>query len=183
MRSDIPVWLPGRHPYVAKSACWIWVALFLWVLNACSLVPKKPEISLLSVDLAEIGLTEQRFVLRLSAHNPNDMELSIKALDFDVELNDQPLAKAKGRNPFSIPPRGETLVTIDAVSDMAVVLKQLRAARKKNTERASYRVFGSVQLDGLGSIPFERRGTLSAFCPACKVDDVRNGRSSSDKPL
>ena len=63
------------------------VFLAVWLLTACSGLLKKPEIELVSVELAAISLVEQRFALKVNVRNPNPVDLVFKRLDFSVELD------------------------------------------------------------------------------------------------
>ena len=54
---------------------------------------QKPEVSLAGLELAELKLFEQRFKMKLRIQNPNDVELKINGLTFDVDINGLPFAK------------------------------------------------------------------------------------------
>ena len=53
---------------------------------------KPPKVSLEDVRPIELGLLQQRFELELRMDNPNDLDLDLEALEFDLDLNGQPLA-------------------------------------------------------------------------------------------
>ena len=130
------------------------------VLFACSVVPQKPEIKFVGVELAGFAVTEQRLIIKLAVRNPNDRELLIKALDFEVEANDQPFAKSHALRPVVVPPKDEAILELTAVGDLVTALQQRRLQRKNRTEKSAYRLFGTVQVDGLGTIPFNRNGAF-----------------------
>lgn len=139
-----------------------WVLLVVVaLLAACAPRLQKPEISLVGIDLVGLGLVEQRFVLRLRIRNPNDVDLPVNALNFDVELNARHFARGVSDKPVLIPRQGETILEVKTVSRLAEILKPLRDAQKNGRERIGYRVFGSVDLEGFGSIPFDRSGDVS----------------------
>ena len=148
-----------------------WVLCFLVaLLAACAPRLQKPEISLAGIDLVGLGLVEQRFVLKLRIRNPNDVDLPVNALNFDVELNGRHFARGVSDKPVIIPRQGETILEIKTVSRLGDVLKPLRDAQKNARERIGYRIFGSVELEGFGSIPFDRSGdvplsALEKFAP------------------
>ncbi len=121
---------------------------------------QKPEVTLAGLDLLELGLFEQRFALRLRVQNPNDVELPIRGLTFDVELNGQPFAKGLSDQAVVVPRFGEAVLEVKATSNLGSVLRQLRELRKSGRERVDYRMFGRITLDGLGSLPFERKGEI-----------------------
>ena len=47
-----------------------------------------------------------------------------------------------------------------ATSTLGSALKQLRELQKGGQQRLDYRIVGRLNLSGLGSVPFERRGDL-----------------------
>ena len=128
------------------------------LLIGCTGRLHKPEISLAGIDLVGLGLVEQRFVLRLLIRNPNDVDLPVNALSFDVELNDRHLARVTSDKPVILPRQGETVLEVKTVSRIATLLKPLREALKDRRERVGYRVFGKIDIEGIGSVPFERVG-------------------------
>ena len=98
--------------------------------------------------------------LRLRVQNPNDVDLPIRGLTFDVELNGQPFAKGLSDQAVVVPRFGEAVLEVKATSNLGSVLRQLRELRESGRERVDYRMFGRITLDGLGSLPFERKGEI-----------------------
>jgi len=152
-----------------RRAFWV-LFVVVALLAACTPRLQKPEISLAGIDLVGLGLVEQRFVLKLRIRNPNDVDLPVNALNFDVELNARHFARGVSDKPVIIPRQGETILEIKTVSRLGDVLKPLRDAQKNARERIGYRIFGSVELEGFGSIPFDRSGdvplsALEKFAP------------------
>lgn len=142
----------------------LWLMVFL--LSACAGLAglsQKPEISLAGLDLVEIGLFEQRFALRLRVQNPNDVDLPIAGLSFDVELNGQHFARGLSNKPVTIPRMGEAVLEVTATSNLGSVLKQMRELQKGGRDRVDYRISGRISLEGFespGGFPFERKGDL-----------------------
>lgn len=140
-------------------------ALGVSLLAACaglSGLTQKPEVSLAGLDLVELGLLEQRFLLRLRVQNPNDVALPVRGLTFDVELNGQPFASGLSDRAVVVPRFGEAVLEVKATSNLSGVLRQLRELRRSGRERVDYRIFGRIALDGMGSLPFERKGEIDA---------------------
>jgi len=153
-----------------RRSFWVLVLFFTALLAACAPRLQKPEISLAGIDLVGLGLLEQRFVLKLRIRNPNDVDLPVNALSFDVELNARHFARGVSDKPVIIPRQGETILEVKTVSRLGDVLKPLRDVQKNKRERIGYRVFGSVDLEGFGSFPFDRSGdvplsALEKFAP------------------
>ncbi|MBL8413857.1 MAG: LEA type 2 family protein [Propionivibrio sp.] len=153
-----------------RRVCWVLFFVVVSLLAACAPRLQKPEISLAGIDLVGLGLVEQRFVLKLRIRNPNDVDLPVNALNFDVELNARHFARGVSDKPVIVPRQGETILEVKTVSRLGDVLKPLRDAQKNGRERIAYRVFGSVDLEGFGSFPFDRSGdvpmsALEKFAP------------------
>ena len=147
------------------------LCVLVLLLSACAGLAglsQKPEISLAGLDLLELGLFEQRFAMRLRIQNPNEVDLPINGLSFDVELNGQHFAKGLSDKPVTIPRMGEAVLEVTATSNLGSVLKQLRELQKGGGEggqegrqnRVDYRMSGRLSLEGIGSIPFERKGDV-----------------------
>lgn len=147
------------------------LAIVAALLAGCAAPLQKPEISLAGVDLIGIGLVEQRLLLKLKISNPNDVDLPIKALSFDLDLDGQPFAKGASEQPVTVARQSEALLGVKVVSRLGDVLKPLRAARKNG--KLGYRVHGNVEFErseGSTSVAFDRSGevplaSLERFVP------------------
>ena len=153
-----------------RRVFWVLFFFFATLLAGCAPRLQKPEISLAGIDLIGLGLLEQRFVLKLRIRNPNDVDVPVNALNFDVELNARHFARGVSDKPVIIPRQGETILEVKTVSRLGDLLKPLRDAQKNGRGQLGYRVFGSVDLEGFGSIPFDRSGdvplsALEKFAP------------------
>jgi LEA14-like dessication related protein len=149
------------------------------LLVGCAGLSKKPEISLAGIDLVGLGLVEQRLVLKLRIRNPNDADMPVNALNFDVELEGRHFANGISEMPLIVPRQGESTLEVKVTSRLGGVLKPLRDALKNGRNRIGYRVYGRVELEGSGSIPFERSGEV----PLSALERVRSGPSRDDRPL
>jgi len=146
------------------------VGLLLVSLFACSGLSKPPEISLAGVELVGFGLVEQRFVLSLAIRNPNDVDLSVSALNFELELDAKPFAKGASEKPLVVTRHGEAVLEVISVSRLTNVLKLMSDARKEGRERLAFRIYGSAEVDGVGRLPFERTGEI----PVLRVGKFRS---------
>jgi LEA14-like dessication related protein len=149
-----------------------WLAALAWLLliqlAACTGLTKKPEISLDGIELVGLGLVEQRFVLKLSIDNPNAVDLSIKALRYDLELNGSHFAQGASEQALVVPGHGKAVLEVMSVSRLATVLRQMREARREGREQVAFRLYGQAEVAGLGSLAFERRGEI----PALRLDKL-----------
>ena len=139
---------------------WAALAIGVALLVGCAGRLQKPEVSLAGVELVGLGLSEQRLLLKLRIGNPNDVDLPVNALSFDLELNGRSFAKGVSERPVIVLRQGEALLEVKTLSRLAEVLRELREARKTGSGTLRYRLFGRVELDGSGSVPFDRSGEL-----------------------
>jgi LEA14-like dessication related protein len=139
------------------------VILSIALLSACAGLgglSHKPEVSVAGVKLVHVGVFEQRFALTLRVQNPNDVELRINGLSVEVELNGQPFITGLSDKGVTVPRFGEAVLEVMATSTLGSALKQLREFQKGGRERIDYRIVGRLNLSGIGTVPFERRGDL-----------------------
>lgn len=148
-----------------SSIRWLTVlATVVALLAGCAAPLQKPEVSLAGVELVGIGLVEQRLLLKLKISNPNDVDLPIKALSFDLDLDGQPFAKGATEQPVTIARHADAQLDVKVLSRLGDVLKQLNSARKNG--KLGYRVHGLVELGaersaGPTNVAFDRSGELS----------------------
>ncbi len=114
----------------------------LW--QGCVLWLKPPTVTLVSLDVLEANFFEQRYALKLRVQNPNDRDIRLTGLSFEVELNDQPFAKGVSDKPVILKGLCETMVEVTAVSDLAGVLRQVDEYRQGNRKSVSYRIKGRL---------------------------------------
>ncbi|HOL64241.1 MAG TPA: LEA type 2 family protein, partial [Accumulibacter sp.] len=81
-------------------------------------------------------------------------------LSFDIQLNGQPFAHGLSDKAIIVRRYGEALLDVSATSTLGSALKQLRELQKSGRDRIDYRLQGRLQLQGMGSLPFEWRGDL-----------------------
>ncbi|MDV6345105.1 LEA type 2 family protein [Nitrosomonas sp. Is37] len=123
-------------------------------------IKQNPSISLADIELVELGLLEQRFNLKLRIQNPNDIALRINGMTFDVELNGVDFAKGLSDQVVTVPRMGEKVMEVKATSTLGTLWKQLGELEKSSREKVEYRLSGRLFLEGLGSVPFERKGDV-----------------------
>lgn len=131
-------------------------------LAACSGLPRNavaPRLSVADVRLAQFDLREQRFDVGLQVENPNDFELTIEALEFDLEVNGRPFARGVSRAATRLPAAATTLVRIDAVTQSGDLARQLRTLPGVLKDGVPYRIRGRVRTDRLPRwLPFDHSG-------------------------
>jgi LEA14-like dessication related protein len=139
-----------------------WLPL-LW-LAACAVFPgslERPKVSLAGMTLIDANLFEQRFALKLRVQNPNDIELHIQALTYDLELNDKAFGSGVASAAVTVPRYGSELVDVEMISNLAGVLGQIAEYGRSGASTLRYRLKGSVILGPSNTrLPFEQSGEI-----------------------
>lgn len=138
----------------------IGVALALLLAACVTAITKPPAVSLAGVDLDSIGLFEQRYVLQLRVLNPNDTDIPVQGLAFDVELNGMHFASGVSNSAVTVPRLGEALLEVKVTSNLASFMRQLRDLQKSGRNGLDYRIKGNLQVSGYGALPFNQKGEL-----------------------
>lgn len=141
----------------------LWVLLVLFSLAACSGLPLNmlaPRVSVATVDLRQIGVLEQHFDVGLRVANPNDFDLTIEALEFDLEVNGRAFAKSLSRAATRIPAASSEVLQIDAIMQSKNLLEQLRTLTPDTLKQGvPYRIRGRIKTDQSSRwLPFDHSG-------------------------
>lgn len=134
------------------------------VLGACtglrSLEP--PEVVLIGIQPLESTLLEQRFRVDLRIYNPNNRDIDIDGVDFELDVNDQRLARGAGAESLLLPRLGEARTSVVVSTSFVGVARQLLAMQQ--TQSLSYRLEGRLHLaSALGAtLPFEKSGEIGS---------------------
>jgi LEA14-like dessication related protein len=138
-------------------------ALFFAVLivgGCAGLFLKPPSVTLADIKIIDVGLLEQRFAFKLRVQNPNDREIAITGLSFEVEINGKPFAKGVSNKPVTIPRLEEKILEVRAVSNLYGLLIQLKELVEGKNQGLSYRIKGRLMTDPFGELEFDEGGKL-----------------------
>jgi len=126
-----------------------------------------PRISLANIQVQEVTGLETAFQIQLRVFNANDVDLNVKGIKAELEINEQTFATGVSNTPVDIPSYGTELVTITVYSS---VIKMFRSVYGlKDTEELRYRLNGKLRVAGNNmlptTLPFESEGqvTLKPF--------------------
>lgn len=124
---------------------------------------EKPQVSLAGLELQEVGLFEQRFLVTLRVTNPNDRSVTVDGVEFALDLNGEQFASGVGSDKVTLPRRGEALVKLTVATSMGRVWRQLRALQSLSKPLA-YRMTGKLYTPWIpGGMPFDKTGELPAL--------------------
>lgn len=108
-----------------------------------------PRVSLVSIVPANIQLFEQRFLVTLKVQNPNAKDITIRGLDYTIEVNDKIFAQGVSGKPITIAAYGEGLAEVEVMSTLQRFMEQLEAFGLRSKPSIDYAISGHVSIDGI----------------------------------
>ena len=158
-----------RAPYIIELRHRLMVALalsgVLSIVAACAGLTQKPpppRISVVGLEVVQMGVLEQQYVLKLRLQNTNDVDLTIKGMDYELFINDHPFAYGVSRELVQLPSFGEAILELELISSLARVFEQLQAWETALNKHVNYRIIGSAKLNNWPrKIPFETKGEIA----------------------
>jgi LEA14-like dessication related protein len=135
-------------------------------LAACGLLPpiglKSPRLSFAGLSVTGLGLSEIRFRVALLASNPNDVELPLSNLRFDLDLLGEPFASgAPPTGRATIPAAGQAEIPVEFTVPTSKLVDALRRLRLDQDASIDYRVRGSANWGNSPiTLHFERRDRI-----------------------
>ena len=129
-------------------------------------VPKTPDIKIKDVKVKKLSFTNAELVAQVEVSNPNDFDLGVSNLNYQLNVNQQNWGQGKINKSTNIPKRGKGIVEIP------VKLNLLNAGKSAynalvNKEPVKYQFTGNTELDtGIEllrdyNMPFDIKGTTS----------------------
>ena len=148
------------------TQCPWWAGVLLAVLVAsCSSLPKDfevPRVNIANMTPKDMTIFEQRFDVKLRIQNPNDADLSIKGLKFDIELNGREFANGMSGQHVMVPRFGSEVVDVEVLTTLASFLRQIRDFNAGTGQKIRYRLKGAAFVDSPGTFkaPFDENGEI-----------------------
>lgn len=134
------------------------------MLSGCiSTKLEAPKLSIVNVGMVSADIFSQQFRIRLHVQNPNDRELPIKAIEYELFLQGDSFAEGISDRPFVVPALGEaefdTVVSTNFMSSVARLLSKLDS---NAGGKVQYTFVGKVHLSKgmLRKIPFSDQGMV-----------------------
>lgn len=152
-----------RHPVHGLAG--LLLAALMLALSACSTLGdlETPDLSLVSIQMLSTDMFAQRFKVRVLVKNPNDLELPVRGLDYQIFLMGDSFAEGMSNDRFVVPARGEAefdmTVTTNFVSSLGRLVSRVGGGKLENLD---YEIVGKVLLDKgmVRKIPFNKRGKV-----------------------
>ena len=109
---------------------------------------EKPGVSLSNVEVTEIDLDSQTFVLDFDVSNPNPFPLPVKAVDYQVRFDDRKFAGGKTQGKFTVPAHGNDSFAISVELDILSSTSHLKSLMSGEfRENLSYELSGNFAVD------------------------------------
>ena len=122
-----------------------------------------PRISLANIQPQEFTGLETVFRVQLRVFNANDIELNVKGVEADIEINGQHFATGVSNAETIIPAFETALVPVTVYSSVIDIFKSVQGLQK--TAQLIYRMKGKLWLSGeqlvTSSLPFESEGRIT----------------------
>ncbi|UCC13846.1 MAG: LEA type 2 family protein [Gammaproteobacteria bacterium] len=138
------------------------IAVLGLLCGACASLQnlESPDVVVTAIRPLDATMLEQRFAVDLRIYNPNNKELRIEGVSFDLDVNGRRLARGAGASDLLLPRLGDATTTVTVSSSVFDLARQLMAMGQAET--LTYDLVGKVHLgSGFGgSLPFERSGEI-----------------------
>lgn len=136
------------------------VVLIALTLPSCAMLTQKikePKVSLESVDVRDADFTGGTLVFGIKVENPNDFELRVDSVAYDIELGEKPLTSENVTHPLKVAGGKSALFKLPARFKYTDLVATVAGLIGKGS--TTYRLKGAAKLSVL-SLPFDERGTL-----------------------
>jgi LEA14-like dessication related protein len=137
----------------------------LLALASCSSFGPKleaPRLMIISVAMTSADIFSQQFQLRMHVQNPNDRELPVKGIDYQLFLQGDSFAEGVSNAPFVVPALGETEFDLTVRTHFVSSIGRL-LSRLNGRDQVDYVIEGKVFTDVgmIRRIPFRESGTVN----------------------
>lgn len=143
----------------------VWLLLLSFALTSCAVIPthiEQPRLDLADIEIQELGLLQQRYVLTLRAQNPNPVALPVRGVRYALDLEDRQFASGTSAEPFRLPAYGETDIRIEVSTNLLRTGQWLLERLQRGDTGLAYTIRGDldINLAGVGRVPFENSGRV-----------------------
>lgn len=140
------------------------LCLSVFLLSGCQTLGslESPDVSISRITLNSASLFEQQWDLTLRTTNPNDRELTLKSLDYDIYLNGEKFGRGLTGETVTLPAMGDALVTTTITTNLLGSLKQLQKVQQQQGQPLKYRLVGKARVGGVPlPLSFDEEGDVT----------------------
>ena len=148
---------------MTRFKTWFVTIAVSFLITACATVDDiaPPKVNLVNIVPVGSGPFEQRFRVDLRVSNPNDIDIPLSGLSFDIDVNDSYFATGLSNQEVLVPRLGSAVVSAEATASSIDLFRHILGVVQVGA--VEYRIKGTALVAGLGTrtIPFERDGKLN----------------------
>jgi len=139
----------------------IFFSLITTLLSACAVLDvQKPKVQVDSVHYRHVSLKDGRLDTRLSVTNPNNFKLPIKALNYQLFLNDKEFISGKTGKGLELAAAETRQIELPIDISYQKVIESLGSAVLSG--KLHFRVKGELDF-GLISVPYQQSGEFKLY--------------------
>lgn len=141
------------------------IAVAALALSGCAGLTGQGEpvsVTVSDLRMGTASVLEQQYFVTLRIQNPNDRDLAIRGVAFQLELNDKAFAKGTTGQAVAVPRFSTATVEVETLSTLGSILRQVGDVSGGTLpEQFRYRIKGRLFQEGAGGpLPFDDRGEL-----------------------
>jgi LEA14-like dessication related protein len=153
-----------RMIHRSKRNGW-WALPVAMLVTACSTMPtdfEAPRVHISDMTAKDLAIFEQRFDVKIRIQNPNNTDLSINGLKFDIDLNEREFANGMSGQRLVVPRFGSEVVNVEVFSTLGSFLRQVQSFNSGMPQKVRYRLKGTAFVDSPGTFkaPFDESGEI-----------------------
>ncbi|MEO6079763.1 MAG: LEA type 2 family protein [Steroidobacteraceae bacterium] len=137
--------------------------LAISMLGGCVLVPKfkEPKLDVVDVQMLRGDLLQQELRVRMVVRNPNNRELSVRSIQYQVQVAGEAFAHGESERDFKVPANGETQFDVSVTANAAAAVLRLLGSGRR-LDAVEYQITGKLTLASglMRSIPFDQKGQI-----------------------
>lgn len=123
---------------------------------------EKPRLEVVDVQVLKGDLLQQQLRLRMRVQNPNDRQLPVRAITYELAVGGESFAHGQSERDFIVPALGSAEFDVNVTANAASALLKIIASARK-LDAVDYHLTGKVALSSgmLRSIPFDQKGVIN----------------------
>lgn len=134
------------------------------VVTACSTVPKDfetPKFGIANIAPKDVAIFEQRFDVQLRVQNPNNFDLGINGIRFEIDLNEKEFGNGMSGQAVTVPRFGSEVMSAEVITGIGSFLRQVQGV-SSGIAKVRYRLKGKAfaQAPSSFTIPFDESGEV-----------------------
>ncbi len=119
------------------------------------------KVNLVNITPASSGVFEQRFIVDLRLSNPNDFDIPLDGVSFEMDVNGDYFATGLSNQRVTIPRLATAVVSVETTANSFDLIRQILNAVQVGA--VTYSIKGTAIVRKLGSrtVPFHQHGNLN----------------------